>query len=131
MITIKTKEEIEKMRKAGEILAKIHLGIKDMIRPGITTMQIDAFAEKYMRDHGATPEQKGFEGFPYATCASVNDVICHGFPNHTPLKDGDYPEAERLSREALALPIFPGIRAEEQEALADAVGEFLRVEGAQ
>lgn len=79
MITIKTKEEIEKMRKAGEILAKIHLGIKDMIRPGITTMQIDAFAEKYMRDHGATPEQKGFEGFPYATCASVNDVICHGF----------------------------------------------------
>lgn len=89
MITIKTKEEIEKMRKAGEILAKIHLGIKDMIRPGITTMQIDAFAEKYMRDHGATPEQKGFEGFPYATCASVNDVICHGFPNHTPLKDGD------------------------------------------
>ena len=63
------------MRKAGEILAKIHLGIKDMIRPGITTMQIDAFAEKYMRDHGATPEQKEFEGFTYATCASVNDVI--------------------------------------------------------
>ena len=46
-------------------------------------------------------------------------------------REGDYPEAERLSREALALPIFPGIRAEEQEALADAVGEFLRVEGAQ
>lgn len=60
-----------------------------MIRPGITPLAIDQFAEKFMRQHGATPEQKGYNGYPFATCASVNDVICHGFPNERPFQDGD------------------------------------------
>ncbi|WP_028608366.1 type I methionyl aminopeptidase [Paenibacillus harenae] len=89
MITIKTKEEILRMKQAGEILAACHREIRKLIRPGITTMEIDQFAEKFMKEHGATPEQKGYHGYPYATCASVNDVICHGFPSQTPLADGD------------------------------------------
>lgn len=89
MIIIKTKEEIENMRKAGEILAACHREIAGMIKPGITTNEIDQFVEKFLAKHGATPEQKGYKGYAYATCASVNDVICHGFPSATPLKDGD------------------------------------------
>jgi len=89
MITIKTKEQIANMKAAGEILAACHREIAKMIKPGITTQEIDKFAEKFILDHGATPEQKGYNGYPYATCASVNDVICHGFPKPEELKDGD------------------------------------------
>jgi methionyl aminopeptidase len=89
MIIIKTMEQIEKMKKAGEILASTHRQIADMIRPGITTLEIDRFVEEYLKKMGAYPEQKGYHGYPFATCASVNDVICHGFPSKTQLKDGD------------------------------------------
>ena len=89
MIHLKTPEQIEKMKKAGEILADCHKEIRKLIKPGITTEEIDIFAENFMLQRGATPEQKGYHGYPFATCASVNDVICHGFPSKTPLKDGD------------------------------------------
>lgn len=89
MIIMKTMEEIEKMRAAGKILAECHRQIAQMLKPGITTWEIDEFAEKFILSQGATPEQKGYHGYPYATCASVNDVICHGFPKKEPLKDGD------------------------------------------
>ncbi|WP_433750018.1 type I methionyl aminopeptidase [Paenibacillus amylolyticus] len=89
MITLKTKEQIEYMKKAGEILAACHREIAKIIRPGITTQEIDQFAEAFMKKNGATPEQKGYNGYQYATCASVNDVICHGFPGKYALKDGD------------------------------------------
>lgn len=89
MITLKTKEQIEYMKKAGEILAACHREIAKMIRPGITTQEIDQFAEAFMKKNGATPEQKGYNGYQYATCASVNDVICHGFPGKYALKDAD------------------------------------------
>ncbi|UYO03381.1 type I methionyl aminopeptidase [Paenibacillus sp. PSB04] len=89
MIILKTKDQIKYMKEAGEILAACHREIRKMIAPGITTIEIDRFAEQFIRMHGATPEQKGYNGFPYATCTSVNDVICHGFPGKTVLKDGD------------------------------------------
>jgi methionyl aminopeptidase len=89
MITIKTKDQIDKMNKAGDILAACHKEIATMIRPGITSLEIDQFVEGFLAKHGATPEQKGYRGYPYATCASVNDVICHGFPSKNPLVDGD------------------------------------------
>lgn len=89
MIIIKTEDEILKMKKAGEILADVHKEIARMIRPGITTMDIDKFVEEYLKSIGAYPEQKGYHGYPYATCASVNDEICHGFPREVPIKDGD------------------------------------------
>ncbi|KQY79610.1 methionine aminopeptidase [Paenibacillus sp. Root52] len=89
MIILKTKEQIEQMKKAGEILAACHREIAKMIRPGITTKEIDQFAEAFMKKNGATPEQKGYNGYQFATCASVNDVICHGFPGKYVLQDGD------------------------------------------
>lgn len=89
MIILKTPEEIELMHAAGKILAACHREIASMIRPGVTTWEIDEFVEEFLASHGATPEQKGFHGYPYATCASVNDVICHGFPKKEPLRDGD------------------------------------------
>lgn len=89
MIILKTKEEIEHMKAAGAIVAACHKEIKKMIRPGITTWEIDQMAEEFVRQSGGTMEQKGYQGYPYATCASVNDVICHGFPSKEPLKEGD------------------------------------------
>ncbi|MBY0088034.1 type I methionyl aminopeptidase [Brevibacillus sp. M2.1A] len=89
MIILKTPEEIELMHAAGQILAACHREIAKMIRPGISTWEIDQFVEEFLAENGATPEQKGFHGYPYATCGSVNDVICHGFPKKEPLRDGD------------------------------------------
>jgi methionyl aminopeptidase len=89
MIIIKTKEQIEKMGKAGQILAACHKELAGMIKPGITSWEIDQFVEGFLAQHGATPEQKGYKGYQYATCASINDVICHGFPSKNPLNDGD------------------------------------------
>ncbi|MGF0039936.1 type I methionyl aminopeptidase [Peptoniphilaceae bacterium SGI.131] len=90
MIYLKTKEEVEGMRKAGEILCKTHLAIGKIIRAGLTTMQINDFAESFMAYKDSKPEQKGYSGFPYALCTSLNDEICHGFPSEEViLKDGD------------------------------------------
>ena len=89
MVIIKTEQEIENMKKAGEILANVHKEIAKIIKPGISTYEIDQFVEKYLKEHNAIPEQKGYQGFPYAICASINDEICHGFPRKDPLKDGD------------------------------------------
>ncbi|MDO3413047.1 type I methionyl aminopeptidase [Saccharibacillus sp. CPCC 101409] len=89
MITLKSEREIQLMDAAGDVLAACHKEIANMIKPGVTTMEIDRFAEKFLKQHGATPEQKGFNGYEYATCASINDEICHGFPRRQPLKSGD------------------------------------------
>ncbi|MDM8146941.1 methionyl aminopeptidase [Priestia megaterium] len=89
MITLKSEREINLMHEAGKLLASCHKEIAKMIKPGVTTMQIDKFVEEYLAKHGATPEQKGYKGYQYATCASLNDEICHGFPTTKPLKDGD------------------------------------------
>ncbi|NGZ75225.1 type I methionyl aminopeptidase [Saccharibacillus alkalitolerans] len=89
MITLKSEREIQLMDAAGDLLAACHKEIAKMIKPGITTMEIDRFVEKYLKQHGATPEQKGYNGYEYATCASINDEVCHGFPRRQPLKSGD------------------------------------------
>ncbi|WP_047982529.1 type I methionyl aminopeptidase [Ornithinibacillus contaminans] len=89
MITRKSTREIEQMQKAGDLLVQVHKEIAKLIKPGITTLEIDAFVDKLLEEHGAIPEQKGYNGFPYATCASINDEICHGFPRAEALKDGD------------------------------------------
>ncbi|GEK91075.1 type I methionyl aminopeptidase [Alkalibacterium kapii] len=89
MITLKSPREIEAMDKAGDVLAEIHEQLRDFIKPGITGMDIENYVEELMEKHGATAEQKGFEGYKYATCVSVNDEICHGFPRKEKLKQGD------------------------------------------
>lgn len=86
---IKTPAEIAKMKRAGEVLAACHREIAKRIRPGITTWDIEQFVEDFLDQHNAIPEQKGYMGFPYATCASVNHEVCHGFPRKEPLVNGD------------------------------------------
>ncbi len=89
MIIIKTEEEIELMAKAGEIVAETHKMLRNVIKEGISTMEIDQAAEEFIRSRGGIPEQIGYQGYPYATCTSVNDEICHGFPTERILVDGD------------------------------------------
>ncbi|GAA6112781.1 MAG: type I methionyl aminopeptidase [Apilactobacillus sp.] len=90
MITLKSPREIEMMAKSGEVLAGVHLGLRKMIKPGLDTWEIEEFADKYIQDHGATASEKGFEGYKFATCISVNDEVAHGIPRKgLILKDGD------------------------------------------
>lgn len=91
MISIKSPEQIEKMRTAGRLTAKVLEAISEMIKPGITTMQIDAFCEDYIRNTlHAIPGSKGQYGYPYSVNTSLNQVICHGMPSEKQiLKNGD------------------------------------------
>ncbi|MFS0728265.1 type I methionyl aminopeptidase [Paenibacillus sp. 1P07SE] len=89
MVILKSKAEIEAMRKAGRIVAAFHQELAGMIRPGVTTLEIESFAVRHLKEHGAKAYTIGYNGYPFATCASVNDVIAHGFPNGKPLQDGD------------------------------------------
>lgn len=89
MISIKSPREIELMAEAGRIVALVHKKMKEVIKPGISTLEIDRIAEKVIRENGATPSFKNYQGFPCATCTSVNDMLVHGIPDHTILKDGD------------------------------------------
>lgn len=90
MISLKSPREIRAMEKSGAVLAGMHLGIQKIIRPGISSWVIEEFARDYFKQAGAIAAQIGFEGYKYATCVSVNDEICHGFPRKKLiLKDGD------------------------------------------
>lgn len=89
MIERKSEREIEIMHEAGKLVARIHKELAKIIKPGISTMDIDAFVEEYMLKNGAKPAQKGYQGYQFATCASINDEICHGFPRKDLLKKGD------------------------------------------
>lgn len=90
MISLKSPREIRAMEKSGAVLAGMHLGIQKIIRPGISSWVIEEFARDYFKQAGAIAAQIGFEGYKYATCVSVNDEICHGFPRKKLiLKNGD------------------------------------------
>lgn len=88
-ITIKTEEQIEKMRVAGQILARLWEILEPEIKPGVTTLALDKIAEDYIRSNNAKPSFKGYNGFPSTLCTSVNEEIVHGFPSMRKLKDGD------------------------------------------
>lgn len=77
------------MKESGAILAGIHEALRDFIKPGVTTHQIDKFVQKRIEDAGAVAAQIGYQGYKYATCTSLNDEICHGFPSDYVLKSGD------------------------------------------
>ncbi|MDF9867542.1 methionyl aminopeptidase [Bacilli bacterium PM5-3] len=89
MIIIKSKREIELMREAGRIVGLVHEKMAELIKPGITTNELNKIAEEIIISNGATPSFKGYGGFPAAVCASTNQVLVHGFPNDKPLKEGD------------------------------------------
>ena len=89
MISIKSDYEIELLRHAGHIVYLTHLYLKDYIKPGITTKELDKLAEDFIISQGATPSFKGYDGFPTALCISVNSEVVHGFPSDRVLKNGD------------------------------------------
>lgn len=89
MITRKSRREIDAMKESGALLASIHEQLRDFIKPGITGHDIDQFVEKIIEDNGAVAAQIGYRGYEYATCISINDEICHGFPTDQVLKEND------------------------------------------
>ena len=89
MIIGKSKREIEKMRAAGRLVAQVREELRRMVRPGVTTLELDRAAEKMIRDAGALPTFKGYHGFPFSICASVNEQVVHGFPSDYVLEEGD------------------------------------------
>lgn len=89
MIIGKSKKEIEKMRAAGQLVGQVLSQLREMVEPGMATIDLDQAAEKMIRDGGALPTFKGYNGFPYSICASVNEQVVHGFPSSYKLKDGD------------------------------------------
>ncbi len=89
MINIKTKEEIEIIREGGKILAAAIKSLEKIVKPGITTLELDRAAEAFILSRGAKPAFKGYDGFPYSLCASVNENIVHGYPSNYVLKEGD------------------------------------------
>jgi methionyl aminopeptidase len=89
MIIGKSRKELEKMRAAGRLAGQVREALRRMVRPGVTTLDLDAAAERMIRDGGALPTFKGYHGFPYSICASVNEQVVHGFPSNYALKEGD------------------------------------------
>ena len=89
MITLKSKREIELLKEAGHIVYLTHQYLRPHIKAGIKTIELDRLAEDFIRSKGATPSFKGYEGFPYTLCISINDEVVHGFPSERTLKDGD------------------------------------------
>jgi methionyl aminopeptidase len=89
MIIGKSKKEIEKMRASGKLVGEVLAHLKSLAKPGVSTIEIDQVAEKMIRDAGAIPTFKGYNGFPYSICASVNEQVVHGFPSGYKLKEGD------------------------------------------
>ncbi len=158
-VTLKSPREIKLMREAGRIVARVHAELQEAIRPGISTAELDALAEKIIRQHGAVPAFKGYMGYPASICASINEELVHGIPRPDRiLKEGDIisidvgaiykgyhgdgawtypvgeisPEAQRLldvTREAL----FVGIRqvrpGQRLVAYSRAVQEYVESQG--
>ncbi|PVD52807.1 type I methionyl aminopeptidase [Terrimonas sp.] len=89
MVYYKTNEEIELIRKSSLLVSATLAEVAKFLKPGITTLQVDAMAEQFIRDNGAVPSFKNYKGFPFTSCISVNDAVVHGFPNNIELKDGD------------------------------------------
>ncbi|MEG2614415.1 MAG: type I methionyl aminopeptidase [Alistipes sp.] len=89
MIYLKTDEEIELLRENNILVSKTLAEVGSHIRPGITTKELDRIAEEFIRAHGATPPCLGFEGYPAATCISVNEQVVHGIPSDYVIKEGD------------------------------------------
>ena len=89
MIFLKTDAEVELLRESNMLVSKTLAEVATHIKPGVTTLMLDAVAETFIRDHGAVPGFKGYAGFPATLCTSVNDEVVHGIPSGYTLKDGD------------------------------------------
>ena len=89
MIHIRSAEEIELIRTSALMVSATLAEVAKLVKPGVTTLALDKMAEQYIRDNGGVPSFKGYGGFPFSLCISVNEVVVHGFPSEYELKDGD------------------------------------------
>lgn len=89
MIHYRSEDEIDLIRESSLLVAKTHAEISALIKPGVTTLQLDKIAEEFIRDNGGVPAFKGYSGFPNTLCASLNEQVVHGIPNNNPLNEGD------------------------------------------
>ena len=89
MVFIKTNEEIALIRESSLLVSATLSEVASSLKPGMTTLKVDHFVEGFIRDHGAVPSFKGYNGFPFSACISVNDAVVHGFPNNRELRSGD------------------------------------------
>jgi methionyl aminopeptidase len=89
MIHYKNAAEIELMRESALLVSKTLTEVAKVLKPGMTTLQLDKLITEYIRDNGAVPNFLNYRGYPFASCISVNDVVVHGFPNGEPLREGD------------------------------------------
>jgi methionyl aminopeptidase len=89
VILLKSRGEIDQMRRPGEIVAGAHQRVRELVCPGMTTGEIDRAVEEFIRDAGGNPAFKGYRGFPAAACVSVNDEVVHGIPGRRALAEGD------------------------------------------
>ena len=88
MISLKSQREIEAMRRAGRLTAQARALAGSMVRPGVTTHEIDRAVRRFIESHGAKPSFLGYGGFPGSACISVNEVVIHGIPNQRKLRRG-------------------------------------------
>jgi methionyl aminopeptidase len=89
MFQLKSDEDVELLRKSNLLVSATLATVAGLMKPGITTLEIDRIAEQYIRDHGGVPGFKGYQGYPATLCISVNDEVVHGIPSRRILKDGD------------------------------------------
>jgi methionyl aminopeptidase len=85
----KTKEELERMRRAGRVVSELLKLMEREAAPGVSTKRLDEIAEAFVRSRGALPAFKGYQGYPATICASVNEEVVHGIPSSKPLVEGD------------------------------------------
>ncbi len=89
MIYYKTNAEIELIRESSLLVSETIATLTRLLRPGVSTLHLEEVADQFIRDNGGVPSFKGFEGYPFASCISVNDAVVHGFPTKDTLKEGD------------------------------------------
>ena len=105
MITLKSQREIEAMDRAGDFLASIHIGLRDLIKPGLDMWEVEEYVRRRCKEANVLPLQIGVDGsimdYPYATCCGLNDEVAHAFPRHHILKDGDLLKVDMVLSEPL------------------------------
>ena len=104
MITLKSQREIEAMDRAGDFLASIHIGLRDLIKPGLDLWEVEEYVRRRCKSQCLTTSNR-VEGslmdYPYATCCGLNDEVAHAFPRHVILKDGDLLKVDMVLSEPL------------------------------
>lgn len=105
MITLKSAREIEAMNRAGDVLASIHIGLRELIKPGVDMWEVEAYVRRRCKEENVLPLQIGVDGhlmdYPYATCCGLNDEVAHAFPRHYSLKNGDLLKVDMVLSEPL------------------------------